>query len=133
MNKNKKKKKEFVVIKIKYRQKSRLVSKFRSIITLNHFVILVERIKDCTTREHITLERFPPTYCAIFFFHRFYAKHSRMKMFKFRPRRVSGIRRSEAFWRVVVSIFIFRNPRNILIFVFFSFFFGTFCTPSDRR
>lgn len=34
-------------------------------------------------------------------------------MFKFRPRLVSGKRRSKVFWRVVVNIFIFRNSRNI--------------------
>ena len=47
-----------------------------------------------------------------------YAKHSRMKMFKFRPRLVSGKRRSKVFWRVVVNIFIFRNSRNIHSAVF---------------
>lgn len=53
-----------------------------------------------------------------------------MKMFKFRPRLVSGKRRSEVFWRVVVNIFIFRNSRNIYTAPFFGTFNTTIADPT---
>ena len=58
-----------------------------------------------------------------------YAKHSKMKMFKFRPRLVSGKRRSKVFWRVVVNIFIFRNSQNIHS----AFFLAHSIQPSQTR
>lgn len=104
-----------VVIKIKYRQKS-----------VANFVRFGEICSDgcwrCTRTYHI---RTSPTYVQRDILSlRFYAKHSKMKMFKIRPRRVSGKRRSAVFWRVVVNIFIFRNSWNIHTLDFGTFMQG---------
>lgn len=64
-----------------------------------------------------------------------------MKMFKFRPRRVSSEQEEAArrvFWRVVVNIFIFRNSpkytQELCRFVFVLFFFlAHSCTHSQRQ